>query len=102
MPLVKITRNRQITIPKELFEALALQQGDYMEVTREGDTLVLRPKTIVDRERAQAKARLSQLLEQIWERNQEVDPELVAREVSRALRAVRKARRTPPSPPPAP
>ena len=102
MPLVKITRSRQITIPKELFEALALQQGDYMEVTREGDTLILRPKTLVDRERAQAKARLSQLLEQIWERNDDVDPALVAQEVARALHAVRKARRTPPSTTPGP
>lgn len=30
---------------------------------------------VVDRERARAKDRLSKLLERIWERNQDVDPE---------------------------
>ncbi|MFQ5870395.1 MAG: AbrB/MazE/SpoVT family DNA-binding domain-containing protein [Candidatus Zixiibacteriota bacterium] len=94
MPLVKITRSRQVTIPKELFEGLDLQQGDYIEVTREGDQLILRPKTVVDRQRAQAKDRLFKLLEQIWERNKDVDPEVVEREVAQALQEVRQARRT--------
>jgi len=92
MPLVKITRSRQVTIPKELFEELDLQQGDYLEVVREGNHLILRPKTIVDRERAQAKDRLSKLLERIWERNQDVDPEEVEQVVAQAIQEVRQVR----------
>lgn len=93
MSLVKITRSRQVTIPKELFDELDLQQGDYLEVTREGDQLILRPKAVVDRERAQAKDRLSKLLERIWERNEDVDPEEVERVVGQAIQEVRLARR---------
>jgi AbrB family looped-hinge helix DNA binding protein len=90
MPLVKITRSRQVTIPKELFEALHLQQGDYLEITREGEHLILRPKAVVDRERDEAKTRLFKLLDQIWERNRDVDLDLVEREVARTLREVRQ------------
>lgn len=93
MPLVKVTRSRQITIPKELFEALDLRQGDYLEVVREGDTLILRPKTVVDRERTAARERLSRLLERVWERNKDVDPAIVEREVAQAIQAVRTSRR---------
>ncbi len=94
MPLVKVTRSRQVTIPKQLFEALKLQQGDYIEITREGEHLVLRPKAVVDRERDEAKARLFQLLDQIWERNRDVDLDLVEREVARTLQEVRQNRRS--------
>lgn len=90
MPLVKITRSRQITIPKDLFEELDLHQGDYLEVNREGDRLVVRPKTMVDRRKTEAKDRIRKLLEHVWERNQDVDPELVEGEVSQALKEVRE------------
>lgn len=94
MSLVKITRNRQITIPKELFDALDLQQGEYIEVTQEGDRIILRPKTVVDRERVTAKERLGKLLEEVWERNAGVDPELIEQEIAHAVSEVRKKRRT--------
>lgn len=90
MPLVKITRSRQITIPKDLFEELDLHQGDYLEVNREGDRLVVRPKTMVDRRKTEAKDRIRKLLERVWERNQDLDPELVEGEVSQALKEVRE------------
>lgn len=95
MPMVKITRSRQVTIPKKLFKELDLHRGDYLEVTREGDRLVLRPQTMMDREKAKAKQRLTQLLEQVWERNQDVDPELVEQEVAQALKEVCQHTRSP-------
>ncbi len=95
MPLVKITRSRQVTIPKELFDELELRQGDYVEIIRKGDQLVLRPKSVMDRDRAEAKEQLFKLLERIWERNKDVDPELVEREIAQALKEVRKSRRKP-------
>jgi AbrB family looped-hinge helix DNA binding protein len=93
MPLVKIPRSRQVTIPKQLFEELELQQGEYVEVTRQGEELILRPQAVVDRDRARAKERLQQLLERIWERNKDVDPEEVEREVTAAIQEVRAERR---------
>ncbi len=85
MPVVKITRNRQFSIPKGLCEEMGLQQGDYLEITRAGDELVLRPKVLVDR----AKAELSQLLEPVWERNRGANPAVIQAEVGRAVAEVR-------------
>ncbi len=91
MPLVKITRSRQITIPKKLFDKLGLHQGDYLEIIQEGEQLIVRPQTVVDRSRAAARERLAQLLERVWERNQDVDPKLVEREVAKAIQEVRRS-----------
>lgn len=93
MPLVKITRSRQVTIPKELFEQLALRQGDYVEINREGDRLVLQPKVVVDRARAQAKAQVAEILERVWERNRSLDPHKVEAVIAQEVQALRKARR---------
>lgn len=90
MPLVKITRSRQVTIPKELFEKLDLHQGEYIEITQDGNQLILRPKQIVDREREEAKERFFQTVERIWERNKDLDPEVVEEEAVQALKEVRQ------------
>jgi len=93
MPLVKITRSRQVSIPKDLCDEMGLQQGDYLEITRAGDQLVLRPKVMIDR----AKAELSQLLEPIWERNGDVDPATLETEVDQAVAEVRASEAQPQS-----
>lgn len=54
MPVVKVMRHRQVAIPKELFETLALEVGDYLEVKVEKGKLVYVPKELVDRKTAQA------------------------------------------------
>ncbi len=92
-PLVKLTRSRQVTIPKQLYDELNLQQGEYVEIAREGDHLILRPKQIIDREREEAKERFFRTVEHIWERNKDVDPDVVQEEVGKALEEVRQARR---------
>jgi len=91
MPLVKLTRSRQVSIPKELCEEMGLQQGDYLEITRAGDQLVLRPKVLVDR----AKAKLSQLLEPTWERNRDVAPATLEADVDQAVAEVRASKDRP-------
>jgi len=48
MPIVKIRTNRQVTIPKKIFEELGLKEGEYLEVSRRGKTVVLKPKVLVD------------------------------------------------------
>ncbi len=88
MPLVKITRSRQVSIPKGLCEELGLQQGDYLEITRAGDQLVLRPKVLIDR----AKAELSELLEPVWKRNRDVHPATLETDVDQAVAQVRASK----------
>ena len=48
MPVVKIRTNRQVTIPKTVFDAAHLKEGGYVEITREDDLIVMRPKALVD------------------------------------------------------
>ena len=93
MPLVKITRSRQVTIPKELFDELELRHGDYVEISRRGDQLVMRPKVVIDRDKEQAKERLFKLLDRIHARNKNVDPQEVERGIAQAIQEVRKSRR---------
>ena len=49
MMTVKIGANRQIIIPKKAFSALGLTAGDYLEVVVRDETLVMVPKTLVDK-----------------------------------------------------
>lgn len=48
MPIGKIGQRRQVVIPKEIFEALGLQTGDFIEVTKVKNTVVIKPKKVVD------------------------------------------------------
>ena len=48
MPIGKIGQRRQVVIPKEIFDALGLRTGDFVELTRVKGTVVITPKKIVD------------------------------------------------------
>lgn len=48
MPIGKIGQRRQVVIPKEIFDSLGLQTGDFVEVSRVKRTVVIKPKKIVD------------------------------------------------------
>ena len=50
MPIGKIGQRRQVVIPKEIFEALGLKTGDFVEVTQVKRTVVIKPKRLVDAE----------------------------------------------------
>ena len=50
MSVSKLGQRRQVVIPKDICEALGLQQGDFVEVTRDSEngTVVIKPKKLVD------------------------------------------------------
>jgi len=50
MPVSKLGQRRQVVIPKDICEALGLQQGDFVEVIHdpENGTVVIKPKKLVD------------------------------------------------------
>ena len=50
MPVVKVMKGRQVVIPKELFEKLHLEVGDFLEVELKNERLVFVPKTLVTRD----------------------------------------------------
>lgn len=91
MPVVKLGKSRQVTLPKRLIEEMNLQVGDYFELQREGDRIVLIPKTLV--EKNQTRARLSRLLNQAWEANRDRDPQEIEAAIERAIQEVRAEKR---------
>src|ERR687883_2130495 len=74
MPIGKIGQRRQVVIPKEIFDALGLRTGDFVEVQRVKGTVVIKPKKIVDadegltpEQKATIDARLSEGLRDLEE-----------------------------------
>ena len=50
MPLVKILRHGQITLPKEIRKFLGVEEGDLLEVGLEDARVFLQPKVLVNKE----------------------------------------------------
>jgi AbrB family looped-hinge helix DNA binding protein len=48
MPISKLGQRRQVVIPKQIWDELGLQIGDYVEVERVKRTVVIKPKKLVD------------------------------------------------------
>jgi AbrB family looped-hinge helix DNA binding protein len=63
MPLVKLRRAGQITLPAELRERFALKEGAYLEAEAVRDGILLKPVTVV--ERAKARQELRDLLDHV-------------------------------------
>lgn len=49
MTVVRIKPRFQVTIPSEIRESLPLAEGDLLEITTDGRTIVLVPKAAADR-----------------------------------------------------
>ena len=49
MPIVKVTRNFQVTIPVEVREQLRIELGDLFEATVHNENILLTPKVMVDK-----------------------------------------------------
>lgn len=50
MPVVKIGPKHQITIPREVFDSLRLEVGDFLETQIKDNALVLIPKKLVPKD----------------------------------------------------
>jgi len=50
MPVVKILRHGQITLPKEIRKILGVEEGDLLEVALEDTRVFLQPKVLVDKQ----------------------------------------------------
>ena len=48
MPLIHVKKNYQITIPQQLRNTLKIREGDLMEAEIEGESIILRPKSLID------------------------------------------------------
>jgi AbrB family looped-hinge helix DNA binding protein len=89
MPLVKVIRNGQITIPKELRAVLGIEEGDLLEVKLSKGGMTIKPKTAVDKDLA--KGRFFNMVEQIRESLKDADPQEVDAALAEAVQAAKKA-----------
>ena len=72
MPVVKVGRSRQVVIPKEIWDRLGLEAGDYFEVELEEGRIVFVPKKLVSKEELwywskEGQAEINQALREIKE-----------------------------------
>lgn len=88
MPLVKVVRNGQITLPKELRKKLDIEEGDLLEVELEKGSFIIRPKAVIDKELA--RNRFFKMVDEIREAVKDADPKVIEQEIEEAIRAVRK------------
>jgi AbrB family looped-hinge helix DNA binding protein len=44
----RVGQRRQVVIPREIFEQLRMSVGDFVEITKEENTIVIKPKRVVD------------------------------------------------------
>jgi len=52
MPLIKVKKNYQITIPTALRRVLKIAEGDYLEVEKQDSELVLKPVKMIHPDQA--------------------------------------------------
>jgi len=52
MPLVKIKRFAQVTLPPEVRRKFNLNEGDYLEAEAVADGILLKPVTVIERKKA--------------------------------------------------
>lgn len=52
MSVVKITRNGQVSIPKEIRERLGIEEGDLIEMIEQDGRIVMVPKRLIDADQA--------------------------------------------------
>lgn len=87
MPLVKIKEKYQVTLPAEIRERLALKVGDLLEVALQDKNIVLKPKTLIDKNPEWE--RLLAVLEKVHHQNKGADPAEVERDVLAAIQRMR-------------
>lgn len=60
MPLVKILRHGQVTLPKEFRDILRINEGDLLEAELDGSRIVLTTKIVVDKETNPSREQVSE------------------------------------------
>lgn len=89
MPLVKVIRHGQITIPKELRQALGIEEGDLLEVELKNSQMVIKPKAVVDRE--VAREQFFNLVDKMRSGLKDLDEEETDQLIAEAVKETRKA-----------
>ncbi len=75
--LTKVTRQGQITLPAQVRQRLKIEEGDLIEVTVEGERVVMMPKKLIDKSQ-------TYFWTEAWQRGErEAEADIVAGRVKR-------------------
>lgn len=91
MSVVKVMEHGQVTIPKEIRDALGLKKGDLAETELRGDEIVITPKKLV---KGKAWEEVLAIMDRVHERNEGFTEEEVAQDVEKAIEEYRAEKRT--------
>lgn len=86
--LVKVVRNGQITLPKEVRNIMGIEEGDLLEVSFKNYQIRVTPKIAVDRQFA--KGRFFKLVGKAQSRTKSMDAKASRKDIKEAIREVRK------------
>jgi AbrB family looped-hinge helix DNA binding protein len=88
MPWARILRSGQVTFPKEVRESLNLKEGDIVDFEIRGSTVVIRPKVMIDK----GKAEVWRMFDEMHEKMKDKDPQEVEKLIGEAISETRKQR----------
>ena len=64
MSLIQIREKAQITIPSRIRKELGIKKGDYLEIVKEDDKIVIIPKILVDKVSVNLSAKGEEMLKE--------------------------------------
>jgi AbrB family looped-hinge helix DNA binding protein len=88
MPWARILRSGQVTFPKEVRESLNLKEGDIVDFEIQGSAVVIRPKVMIDK----GKAEVWKMFDEMHEKMKDEDPQKIEKLIDEAIKETRKQR----------
>ena len=88
MPWAKVLRSGQVTFPKEVRESLNLKEGDIVDFEIQGSAVVIRPKVMIDK----GKAEVWKMFDEMHEKMKDEDPQKIEKLINEAIKETRKQR----------
>ena len=88
MPWAKVLRAGQVTFPKEVRESLNLKVGDIVDFEINGSVVVIRPKVMIDK----GKAQVWKMFDEMHEKMKDEDPQKIEKLIDEAVKETRKQR----------
>jgi AbrB family looped-hinge helix DNA binding protein len=86
MTWAKVLRSGQVTFPKEIRDSFNIKEGDIIDFQVKGSEIVIRPKTFVDK----GKAEVWKMFDAMHEKMKDEDPEKVEKLIKEAIMEVRR------------
>jgi AbrB family looped-hinge helix DNA binding protein len=88
MPWARVLRSGQVTFPKEVRESLNLKEGDIVDFEIKGSAVVIRPKVMIDK----GKAEVWKMFDEMHEKTKDEDPQKIEKLIDEAIKETRKQR----------